>query len=67
MSVDALVDRGNIAKLRGHAEHCRRLAKSFSDKQAVEALDRTAAEYDGEADRLEQEPPDNRTAKPPKA
>ena len=65
MSVDALVDREDIAKLRGHAEHCRRLAKSFNDKQAVEALDRTAAEYDGEADRLEHDTPDEGTAKPP--
>ena len=52
------MDRADIAKLRGHAEHCRRLAKSFSDKQAVDALDRTAAEYDHEADKLEGDAPD---------
>jgi hypothetical protein len=45
----------NVAKLRYDAEHCRRLARSFNDVQCADALRRTAAEFDDEADKLEKD------------
>jgi len=56
------VASGDIARLRDHAERCRRLAKSFNDEQAVAALDLTAVEYDDEADKLEQQKPDDESS-----
>jgi hypothetical protein len=56
------VASGDIARLRHHAEHCRRLAKSFKDAQAVAALGLTAAEYDDEADKLEQQTPEDQSS-----
>jgi hypothetical protein len=50
------VAENNPATLREHAEQCRRLATAFNDRRAIEALERTAREYDAEADRAEGKP-----------
>jgi hypothetical protein len=41
------------AILRKHAEQCRKLAKSVNDQRSIDALYRTAREYDEEAERVE--------------
>jgi hypothetical protein len=43
----------DIAKLRGNARQCRRLARAFDDQPLIDALHQTAAEFEAEADRLE--------------
>ena len=47
------VSHVDIAKLRGDAKHCRKLARAFDDKPLVDALNQTADGFDAEADRLE--------------
>jgi len=41
------------AILRDHAEQCRKLAKSVNDQRSIDALIRTARDYDAEAERIE--------------
>lgn len=41
--------------LRQQADHCRRLAKLLSDEEAVSELQRFAATFEAEAERLEAE------------
>jgi PAS domain S-box-containing protein len=51
-AVNMLIDvteQRQAASLRAQAERCRRLARSVSDGQTVDALNRLAEEYDGKA------------------
>ena len=45
---------GEVEDLRAHAERCRRLAKAMPDVETMKSLERMAAEFDEQAERLEQ-------------
>jgi len=49
------MDQHECARLRAEAEHCRKLATAVNDRRSIEALNRTARDYDHEADRIEAE------------
>ena len=47
------MDQHECARLRAEADHCRRLATAVNDRRSIEALNRSAREFDQEADRIE--------------
>jgi len=49
------MDQHECARLRAEAAHCRKLATAVNDRRSIDALNRTARDYDHEADRIEAE------------
>jgi hypothetical protein len=44
---------GEVEELRAHAERCRRLAKAMPDVETMKSLERMAADFESQAERLE--------------